>query len=53
MTFWSRCMAWLCTPRAKRVAQRKRELQRLCQQCGISKAKATEIASRYFKEVAK
>lgn len=36
-----------------KVARRKRELEHLCQQCGISKAKAVEIASRYFREVAK
>lgn len=53
MSPWARFIEWVRLPRAVRVARRKRELQQLCQECGISKAKATEIASRYFNEVAK
>lgn len=30
----------------------KRELEDACRDCGVSRAKATEIASRYFNEVA-
>lgn len=53
MNPWARIVSWVTVPRIMRTARRKRELQQLCQECGISKAKATEIASRYFNEVAK
>lgn len=50
---WAKFIEWVTVPRVMRIARRKRELQQLCQACGVSKAKATEIASRYFNEVAK
>lgn len=43
----------LIEPRAVRLARKKRELQELCRECGVSRAKSIEIASRYFNEVAK
>lgn len=52
MRSWSRFIDWLTTPRAQRVAQRKRELQRVCQQCGVSVKTSKWIASRFFNEVA-
>lgn len=53
MTLWARCMEWLTVPRAMRMARRKRELQQLCQECGVSVKVAKWISSRYFNEVAK
>lgn len=53
MKLWTRFLEWLTVQPAMRLARRKRALQQLCQDCGISKTKATEIASRYFNEVAK
>lgn len=52
----SRLLNWLVSllePKKVAAAQRKRELEQLCQQCGISKAKAVEIASRHYRKVAK
>jgi len=51
---WLRCfLRWLTEPRAVRLAREKRELQELCRKCGVSRAKSIEIASRYFREVAR
>ncbi|MGC4395811.1 hypothetical protein [Hydrogenophaga sp. T2] len=53
-------MSWLMVlvrkakePRAVRLARKKRRLQKLCRECGLSRSKATQIASRYFNEVAR
>lgn len=48
-----RWAAWFRRPDPKTQANRKRELERLCVECGVSKSKAVEIASRFFRGVEK
>ncbi|MBL0919368.1 MAG: hypothetical protein IBJ14_11740 [Hydrogenophaga sp.] len=53
MTWLRQLIDSLTEPKALRLARNKRDLERICRECGVSVAKARAIASRYFKEVAR